>query len=272
MRSSSVEQGQHKLVIDSHDILFKPVGMKYLICEMREKSVLKDKTIRFKTLENQNVLDVIAKVIGKAKFEVNYIISNKNVSYVSMNRSVDATQLLILLKNQNYEVDWSNVYHEYEYFKVDCNLMAQTKKHVQNKNLNSHRFKPYGKFDHNVNHKSQTDQNIKSLESTLAQTNDKLNNLMNELASKQTNVEHDTQLNCNLRHQQNSNRVVATFDPCLHSYPPNLMTNNIMPSIPPYVINQSAYRMPSLNHFVNNNVHSNNMNPYYPYYQFYPFM
>jgi len=275
LKAQLIETGGYKLVIDNHEIFYRVVGMKYLVCEMRDMSALKDKTLKFKTLENQNVLDIIAKVIGKARFDIDYIISNKNVSYVAMKRSVDATQLLILLKNQSYEVDWSNIYHEYEYFTTESQYPPQAKKlphkHLKLQNQ-SRRFNPYHRANHKPTHNLDSVQDIRKLKSRLEQTNSKLNNLMKDLASKQ--LDGDCKISGNNTSQQLQNstghRQEGFFSPYNILCPPNYMPPNLMQhqSLP---IHQSVPRIPTFNPFVNNSVGNNNLNPNHPFYCYYPY-
>lgn len=270
-----IETGGYKLVVDNHDIFYRVVGMKYLVCEMRDVSPLKDKTLKFKTLENQNVLDIVAKVIGKARFDIDYIISNKNVSYIAMKRSVDATQLLILLKNQSYEVDWSNIYHDYEYFSTESQYFPQAKKlplnHLKLQNQ-CRRFNPYHRASQKKIDTSHSIEDIKNLESRLAQTNNKLNNLMKDLESKASDGDFRISGNHKSQHQQNAigYRQETFFNPYNISFPPSFMPPNVMnhQALP---IHQSVPRIPTLNPFVNNSVGNNNLNPNFALYHYYPY-
>lgn len=275
LKPQLIETGGYKLVIDNHEIFYRVVGMKYLVCEMRDMSALKDKTLKFKTLENQNVLDIIAKVIGKARFDIDYIISNKNVSYVAMKRSVDATQLLILLKNQNYEVDWSNIYHDYEYFSTESQYLPQAKKLPQKqlKLQNQYRrFNPYNRANHKPTHNSDSVQDIRILESRLEQTNSKLNNLMKDLASKHSDGDCKISGNNTSQQQQSitGHRQESFFNPYNILCPPNYLLPNLMQqqSLP---IHQSGPRIPTFNPFINNSVGNNNLNPNHPFYCYYPY-
>lgn len=183
----------YKLVIDSHTVTYRVVGVKYTINTINEQSLMKNKILKFKTLEDQNVLDVIAKVIGRSRFDINYVISNKITSYVALEKSVDAAQLLILLNNQEYEAGFSDVYFDFVYqHEEDRNptpsaqfldtheaaIQPSTSRGNVNRNARNS-FRPY-----NRNRDTPQVNNlnlIKELEKSIKATNKKLDNIVKRI-------------------------------------------------------------------------------------------
>ncbi|KAL7024857.1 hypothetical protein ACKWTF_005895 [Chironomus riparius] len=286
--TNKLESAGYKLTIDDYVIYYNVVGMKYVVCEMRNMSNLKDRTLKFKTLESQNVMDLVAKVIGKAKFEIDYLISNKSSSFIAMRRNIDATQLLILLRNQHYEVDWSDVYHEYNYFCTESQNMSQNIVIATNANFSqSHnsRFHPYRRttrvpehYDHRQHreyrdHREQSAiQAIKNLESQLLQTNNRLNNLMTERETSLALRNSSIYNNNDVRQQQLTPQIrqLPNLDQLNNVNSYNVSSGNTLQSFPMIQISQPAQRISSFpanfNPVVANNLSSN-----IPCYYYYPF-
>jgi hypothetical protein len=130
MEDKFIWNNSHWLKVDRYEICYKKIGMKYLVCHVNDGSIMKNKVLKFETHNDQNVLDIINRVVDMSKYDVSYIISNRSSSYVALNKVEDAKELLKTLKNEKYIVEYSKYYHEFSSFSLNNSPMQNIKKKV----------------------------------------------------------------------------------------------------------------------------------------------
>lgn len=159
--------GAYHIEIEREKIQYRRANIKYVICEMRQGSPMYGKVIKFHTLDGQNAMDIMVKVEGVHKLAINYVISNKMLSYVGFDRQSDAEKLLEELRQSKYAVQHADVYHHFHYVAPE-EMEANRRREIQQNNVSVKKGNLKRKMPSRDN---KALQQIKSLEKQLKEAN-----------------------------------------------------------------------------------------------------